>query len=101
METTRHSLNLKWCDKTVSAPRKFIVGDRTIYVHICGFDCEYVQLYDHLLFHKSYKDNYRTFVQVARANILKLHFNTKGSYFNYSYYVDEHKKKTIRVYICE
>lgn len=97
METVRHNLNLRWGfgEEIIIAPRRFVIDDKIRYVHIVDGYCQYVQLYEHL----RYINN--TCVQVAKSNFLKLHSNTKGLYFNYSYWVSNSEKKTIKVYICE
>lgn len=97
MFATRHNLDLKLGRRfqPIIAPRRFIIDNKIIYVHIVDAYCQYVQLFDHL----RYVNN--TCAMVAISNALKLYSNTKGLYFNYSYWVDNYTKKTIRIYLCD
>ena len=98
MNTFRHDYTLIWgcydMTKHIMAPRYFICNNNMYFVHIMK-DCEYVVIYDKL----RYVNN--TCIRVALGNTLKLYANKKGLYFNYSYWINNYDKKTIRVYICE
>lgn len=97
MHTVRHDYNLIQggnLSRLVSAPRYFVVDRKIYYVHVSK-DCEYVNVYLNRRFITE------KFVDVGHSNVLKLYSNKKGFYFNFSYWVSEDTKKTIRVYLCE
>lgn len=98
MNTFRHNYDLRLGNDLalVIAPRYFVINNRIYYVHICDFDCTCVEVFGML---RSLENGDK--VQVYYNNCVNLHCNSKGLYFNFSYWVDNHKKKTTRIYICD
>lgn len=94
MITFRHNFNLRYHDKIRVAPRYFILGDFYYFIHI-DKKCEYAYIYYSF---GAYKDN---FYNIHFHSILKLYSNTKGIYFNFSYWINYNKKTTKRIYICD
>lgn len=105
MNTIRHNyhlqINLKFNKGPIIAPRMFCIASsnyknefKTYFVHLPK-NIEYVCVY---CVWKSLGDNS---YEVIPHNAYKLYSNTKGIYFNFSYWINNFEKKTIRVYICE
>lgn len=94
MNTYRHNYDLRFRDSIIIAPRYFSNNDYTYFVHIHK-NCRNVDIW--IL--RNYIDCGH--INVSYHSSLKLYSNTKGLYFNFSYWIDNYKKTKTRVYICD